>query len=57
MKVCIAGCGAIGSLLAARLASTDADVTILDRGSQLVALRQRGLQLQRATGASPPSRG
>lgn len=48
MKVCIAGCGAIGGLLAARLATTGAELTVLDRGVRLAALRERGLRLQDA---------
>jgi 2-dehydropantoate 2-reductase len=43
--VCIYGVGAIGGLLAARLALAGARVTALGRGAQLAAIRTRGLTL------------
>jgi len=43
MKVCIAGLGAIGGLLAARLASAGHEVSALARGATLAAVRERGL--------------
>lgn len=45
MKICIIGAGAIGGLLAARLAKNDEDVTIVARGPQLAAIRDNGLRL------------
>ena len=42
MKICIIGAGAIGGLLAARLARNGEDVTIVARGAQLAAIRARG---------------
>lgn len=45
MKVCVYGCGAIGGLLAARLAQTGAAVSVIARGGQLEAIRARGLTL------------
>ena len=45
LSVCIAGCGAIGGLLAAHLIDSGARVTLLDRGEQLKALQTRGLSL------------
>ena len=45
MKICIIGAGAIGGLLAARLARNGEDVTIVARGAQLAAIRARGLSL------------
>ncbi|MBX9758760.1 MAG: 2-dehydropantoate 2-reductase [Beijerinckiaceae bacterium] len=45
MKICIIGAGAIGGLLAARLARAGEDVTIVARGVQLAAIRARGLTL------------
>ena len=47
MKVAIAGAGAIGGLIAARLAASgQAQVSVLARGRTLAALRQSGLRLQ-----------
>jgi 2-dehydropantoate 2-reductase len=45
MKICIIGAGAIGGLLAARLARNGEDVTIVARGPQLAAIRDKGLRL------------
>lgn len=45
MKICIIGAGAIGGLLAARLARAGEDVTIVARGAQLAAIRDKGLRL------------
>lgn len=45
MKICIIGAGAIGGLLAARLARNGEDVTIVARGPQLAAIRGNGLTL------------
>ena len=50
MKICIVGCGAIGGLLAGYLAKTAAEITVVERGEQLLALRERGLLLHEATG-------
>lgn len=44
MKICIIGAGAIGGLLAARLARNGEDVTIVARGPQLAAIRDKGLR-------------
>ena len=41
MKICIVGCGAIGGLLAGYLAKTAAEITVVERGEQLLALRER----------------
>jgi 2-dehydropantoate 2-reductase len=43
MKVCVAGLGAVGGLLAARLALAGHEVSALARGATLAALRERGL--------------
>jgi Fe-S cluster assembly protein SufD len=40
MKICIYGCGAIGSLLAARLAAGGAEVSAVARGAQLTDSEQ-----------------
>lgn len=45
LRICIYGCGAIGSLLAARLAASGAEVSAVARGAQLAAIRSRGLRL------------
>ncbi len=47
MRICILGCGAIGGLLAGYLATTDAELTVIDRGEQYRALREGGLVLRR----------
>lgn len=52
MKICIIGAGAIGGLLAARLARAGEDVTIVARGAQLAAIRARGLTLVEEGGES-----
>ncbi len=43
MKVAVVGLGAVGGLLAGRLASAGFDVAALARGETLTALRERGL--------------
>ena len=45
MKVCVAGLGAVGGLLAARLALAGQEVSALARGATLAAVRERGLAL------------
>lgn len=45
MKICIVGAGAIGGLLAARLARSGEIVTVIARGPHLAAMRERGLRL------------
>jgi 2-dehydropantoate 2-reductase len=45
MKVCVAGLGAVGGLLAARLARAGHEVSALARGATLAAVRERGLVL------------
>lgn len=45
MKICIVGAGAVGCLLAARLARTDCDVSMVARGDTLRAIQDRGLRL------------
>ncbi len=46
MKVCVLGVGAIGGHLAARLGEGGADVSLLARGANLAALREKGLTVQ-----------
>ena len=45
MKIAIVGAGAIGGLLAVRLALSGQDVTVIDQGAHLKAIRERGLKL------------
>lgn len=46
MKICVVGAGAIGGLLAAKLAALGHDVSVVVRGPHLAAIRARGLTLQ-----------
>jgi 2-dehydropantoate 2-reductase len=45
VKVCIFGAGAIGGMLAVRLAQQGVDVSVVARGAQLEAIRGKGLTL------------
>lgn len=45
MKVCIVGAGAIGGHLAGRLAKGGAELSVVARGAQLAAIRDRGLRV------------
>lgn len=49
--VCIAGAGAIGCTLAARLAKTGIKVDVLARGKTLTAIREHGIHLDDLEGA------
>jgi len=46
MRICVFGAGAVGVHLAVHLADTDADVSVLARGTTLEAIRARGLELR-----------
>ena len=49
MKVCIFGAGALGGHLAAELiAAKNAEISLIARGAQLAALRERGILLKSA---------
>ena len=51
MKICVAGIGAIGGFIAARLAAAgNAEICALARGQTLRALRERGLRLSGESG-------
>ena len=50
MKVLIVGAGAVGAYIGARLTLIGVDVTLVARGPQLEAIRERGVQVQSATG-------
>ncbi|WP_372572174.1 2-dehydropantoate 2-reductase [Ruegeria jejuensis] len=45
MKVCIFGAGAVGGYVAAKLAQTDVDVSVIARGPHLAAMQEKGLTL------------
>jgi 2-dehydropantoate 2-reductase len=45
MKICVIGAGAIGGLLAAKLARAGEEVSVVARGAHLAAIRSEGLQL------------
>src|SRR5690242_4699 len=49
MNVCVYGAGAIGGSIAARLFASGARVTVVARGAQLAAIRERGLILLAGT--------
>jgi 2-dehydropantoate 2-reductase len=50
MKICIVGAGAIGGYIGAKLAQTDAQVTLIARGAHLQAIQEKGLILRHADG-------
>ncbi|WP_454737229.1 2-dehydropantoate 2-reductase [Cupriavidus necator] len=58
MKICIYGLGAVGGLLAARLALADVPVSAVARGATLEAVSRDGLMLQEPGGndAAPATR-
>lgn len=45
MRICVFGAGAIGGLLAVKLAASGEEVTVIARGAHLAAIRERGLRL------------
>ncbi len=45
MKICVVGAGAIGGLMAAKFALAGEQVTVIDQGAHLAAIRKRGLKL------------
>ena len=46
MRVCVVGAGAIGGLVAVKLAAAGEEVTVVARGPHLAAIRERGLVLR-----------
>src|SRR6267378_2533825 len=46
MRVCVVGAGAIGGLVAAKLALAGNDVTVIDLGPHLAAIKASGLKLE-----------
>ena len=45
MKICISGAGAIGGLIAGRLALAGHEVSVVARGAHLTAIREKGLRI------------
>ena len=45
MKICVVGAGAIGGLMGAKLALAGNEVTVIDQGAHLQAIRKNGLKL------------
>jgi 2-dehydropantoate 2-reductase len=45
MRICVVGTGAMGGFLGVKLAVSGQDVTFIDTGGQLEAIRKRGLRL------------
>ncbi len=45
-KICVVGAGAIGGLLAAKFALAGEDVTVIDQGAHLAAIKKKGLTLE-----------
>ena len=45
MRVCVVGAGAIGGLMAVKLALAGNDVTVVDQGAHLAAIQKDGLKL------------
>ena len=45
MRICVVGAGAIGGLLAVKMAEAGNDVTVIDQGAHLQAIREKGLEL------------
>ncbi len=56
MKIAVVGAGAIGGLLAVRLANSGQDVTVIARGAHLAAIRASGLKLLHADGREEVAR-
>jgi 2-dehydropantoate 2-reductase len=56
VRICIYGLGAIGGLIAGRLAAGGAEVSAVARGATLAAVRERGLTVIEASGVARSSR-
>ncbi len=46
IRICVVGAGAIGGLMAAKLALGGNDVTVIDQGAHLAAIQKNGLKLE-----------
>ena len=53
MKICIFGAGAIGGYLGAKLAQTDAQISMIARGPHLEAMQDNGLTLMEVLWPKP----
>jgi 2-dehydropantoate 2-reductase len=57
MRICVVGAGAIGGVIAARLAAAgEANVSVLARGAALAAIRDRGLRVSSPAGDTVTAR-
>ena len=56
MKIAVVGAGAMGGMLAVRLALSGQTVTVVDQGAHLDAIRKDGLKLVRADGVEEVAR-
>ena len=56
MKICVVGAGAIGGLLAVRLSQAGEQVTVVDQGAHLQAIRRSGLKLLMVDGSDHVTR-
>ena len=56
MRICVFGAGAIGGLIAGRLAIAGEDVTVIGRGPQLDAIKTRGIRLHWQDGSVETAR-
>jgi 2-dehydropantoate 2-reductase len=45
MRICVVGAGAIGGLIAVKLAQSGEDVSVVARGAHLAAIREHGMKL------------
>ena len=45
MKVCVVGAGAIGGYMAVHIANAGHEVSVIARGPQLAAIKDKGLKL------------
>ena len=52
MRVCVVGAGAMGGMIAVKLALAGEDVSVIDRGAHLLAIKQDGLKLRWDDGAA-----
>ena len=46
MKICVYGAGAVGGHIAGRLAAGQTEVSVIERGEQLDAIREHGLRVE-----------
>ena len=51
MRICVVGAGAIGGLMGAKLALSGQEVTLIDQGAHLAAIKENGLKLVMEDGA------